>query len=324
METANPMTTLRALSAARESVTITLESDPTPDELGYVVRAAAEHYAQIYSKIPPGLLYEEIHQTRAAVLGASPTYQDVVRASGWLTSLLGNLSFHLSDLAAARLHLCTSASIGRRYEDLDLRAWANGALAMVARSAGDHTTALGFARTAVDTAPPGLRRAQALMWAYLPSLAARGDAGEADAAIAEADRQLEAAELAEVSGRFGFDIAERNLHEADAQQLLGRHERACRIAQASMDACETGTPGWAAAALALAQAEAAAAPSDAIARAVDVLDHVPPERLRATARTRLSSLTRELTVQDSRATAELREQMRALPTLVGIHGYPIG
>ncbi|HEV2637256.1 MAG TPA: hypothetical protein VGX23_19030 [Actinocrinis sp.] len=305
-------------------MTIALNSDPTTDELAYIVRAAAEHYAQIYSKIPPGMLYEEIYQTRAAVLEASPPDRDILRASGWLTSLLGNLSFHLSDTAAARLHLTSAASVGRRHDDLDLRSWANGALAMVARSTGDHDMALRFARTAVDAAPPGLRRAQALMWAYLPTLAAQGDADEADSTIAEADRQLEAAESTEAPGRFGFDLAERNLHEADAQLLLGRHERAARIAETSMEGCEPGTPAWAAAALALAQAETTSSAADAVARAVDVLDRIPPERLRATARTRLSSLTHEVAALGSRASAELGERMRLLPTLVDIHGYPIG
>jgi hypothetical protein len=255
------------------------------------------------------------------VLQASAAYPAVLRASGWLTSLLGNLSFHLSDPAAARLHLTSAASIGRRHEDLDLRSWASGALAMVARSTGDNESALSFARAAVDTAPAGLRRAQMLMWAYLPSLAAVGDADEADTTIAEADRQLEAAEHTEVSGRFGFDLAERNLHEADAQLLLGRHQRATRIAQSSMDGCLPGTPGWAAASLALAHAEAATEPTDAIARAMDVLDRVPPDRLRATARTRLGSLTQELTFRDQRASDQLHERVRALPTLVDIHGH---
>jgi transcriptional regulator with XRE-family HTH domain len=324
METANPMTTLRALAAARESVAIALNSDPTPDDLAYIVRAAAEHYAQVYSKIPPGLLYEEVYQTRAMVLEASATNQDVLRASGWLTSLLGNLSIHLSDPASARLHLTSAASVGRRYEDLDLRSWSNGALAMVARSTGDHDAALAFARVAVEAAPAGLRRAQALMWASLPSLAAIGDAEAADSTIAEADRQLEAAEHHEAPGRFGFDLAERNLHEADAQLVLGRHERAARIAQTSVDACEQGTPGWAAAALALAQAEVVTAPLDAIARAGDVLYHVPPERLRATARTRLTSLTHRLTSNGGGSAVELVDRVRSLPTLVDIHGYPIG
>lgn len=45
-----------------------------------------------------------------------------------------------------------------------------------------------------------------------------------------------------------------------------------------------GTPGWTAAPLVLARAEAADHPDDAAQRALDVLDRVPPARLRSTAR----------------------------------------
>lgn len=60
-------------------------------------------------------------------------------------------------------------------------------------------------------------------------------------------------------------------------------------AEASAAACTLGTPGWTAATLILAQAEASNQPADAAQRHLDVLDRVPPSRLRATARIRLGA-----------------------------------
>ncbi|MFE9647481.1 hypothetical protein ACFYO0_25860 [Streptomyces sp. NPDC006365] len=103
--------------------------------------------------------------------------------------------------------------------------------------------------------------------------------------------------------------------------LLGssraRHSRRAYARTASRSA---GTPGWAAATLVLAQAEAPEMPSDAAQRALDVLDRVPPSRLRATARTRLGRLEGLLAARPAEYVADLRERLRALPPPVDASG----
>ncbi|MER6358224.1 Twin-arginine translocation pathway signal, partial [Streptomyces sp. NPDC001634] len=91
-------------------------------------------------------------------------------------------------------------------------------------------------------------------------------------------------------------------------------------AEASAAACTPGTPGWAAATLVLAQAEASDQPSDAAQRALDVLDRMPPSRLRATARTRLQQLEGLLAARPAEYVADLRERLRTLPPPVDASG----
>ncbi|MER5665945.1 hypothetical protein [Streptomyces mirabilis] len=79
-------------------------------------------------------------------------------------------------------------------------------------------------------------------------------------------------------------------------------------------------PGWAAATLVLAQAEASAQPSDAAQRGLDVLDRIPPSRLRSTARTRLRRLDSLLADRPADSVGDLRERLGTLPPPVDAHG----
>ena len=98
----------------------------------------------------------------------------------------------------------------------------------------------------------------------------------------------------ELPGRFGYDRAEHRLHVAEAHLTLGSYDRAAHVARESIAAAPAETPGWAAATLVLALAEARDTPDQAASRALGVLDLIPPPRLRATARERLTRLGRLL------------------------------
>ncbi|MCX4704205.1 hypothetical protein [Streptomyces sp. NBC_01373] len=154
----------------------------------------------------------------------------------------------------------------------------------------------------------------------LPTLAQQGRDREATGALEEALTELEGDPAGEAPGRFGFDPAELALHQAEAHLALGRTDLARSRAEASAAACTTGTPGWAAATLVLAQAEASPQPSDAAQRGMDVLDRIPPSRLRSTARTRLKSLDTLLADRPADSVADLRERLRTLPPPVDAFG----
>ncbi|GHA44533.1 hypothetical protein GCM10010329_79010 [Streptomyces spiroverticillatus] len=68
-------------------------------------------------------------------------------------------------------------------------------------------------------------------------------ADEADRALTDARRTLDADPASFVPGRFGFDAAELALHEAEAQASLGRTVQATSCAEASLAACTPDTPG---------------------------------------------------------------------------------
>ncbi|MFE0062299.1 Twin-arginine translocation pathway signal [Streptomyces sp. NPDC059003] len=321
------MTTAAGLPAVRESLQLALLAAGTATSA--VVDQAdevTEHYALNYSRHAPHVLFEEVYRTRGLLTGAlaltpaEPVAAGLRRSAGWLSGLLGNAAFHLEDLSGARVHLTTAATCAERTGDSRLAAWACGAQAMVARAAGHHETALNHAERGLALAPSGLPRAQLQAWAQAPSLAALGRAQEADLALADAARELEADPEGAAPGRYGFDSAEYRLHEAEAQRVSGRTDKAMAAAESSLAACTPGTPGWAAASLTLAQAEALSRPGDAAERALAVLEQHPPARLRSTARARLADLTASLASVDTATVADLRERVRALPPAITIHG----
>jgi tetratricopeptide (TPR) repeat protein len=322
------MTTSAGLPAVRDSLHLALLADPAGSPAVVdLAQAAIEHYALGYSKHPPHVLFTEVHGARGLLSQAltsgqtrEPIAVDLRRGIGWLSALLGNLAFHLGDHTGARAHLATAATYGDRSGDARLTAWAWGAQAMVARATGQHTRAVAHAERGLASAPSGLPRAQLHAWALLPSLAELGREQEADAALATATRELEADPTGWAPGRFGYDVAEHALHEAEAQRALGRVDRAAATAEASMNACTTGTPGWAAAALVLAQAEAPTQPADAAQRALDVLTRVPAVRLRSTARSRLAQLQTALGPTRATGVEDLLDRVHAIPPAIDAHG----
>lgn len=324
------MTTAAGLPAVRESLRLALLADPTGSPaVADLAEAAVEHYALHYSKHPPQALFDEVHAARgllaeplAAIATGTETgaARELRRSVGYLSALLGNLAFHLEDFAGARAHLFTAHTYGHRVGDMRLSAWTCGARSMVALADDQFEAALQHAEEGLSLAPAGLPRAQLHAWAQLRALARQGREREADEALAAAVRELEADPVGEEPGRFGFDEAERALHEAEAHLALGRGAQAAARAERSQEVTVHGTPGWAAAALTLARAEALGEPGDAAARAMDVLDRIPPARLRSTSRQRLTKLTTELAPASAAGVAELRERVRVLPAAIDPHG----
>ncbi|MEH0638887.1 Twin-arginine translocation pathway signal [Streptomyces bottropensis] len=318
------MTTDAGLPSVRESLQLALLAEPDGSALvAELAEAAADHYALNYSRHPVPVLFKEVHATRALlarVLTPGGASTDLQRQVGRLSALLGNLAFHLDDPSGARTHLGTAAAYADRCGDAALAAWAYGALSMVARSTGSLTAALTYAERGAGTAPRGLPRAQLHAWAMLPTLAQQGRDREAAGALEEALTELDADPVGEAPGRFGFDTAELTLHQAEAHLALGRTEQARSRAETSAATYTTGTSGWAAATLVLAQAEASTQPTDAAQRGMDVLDRIPPSRLRSTARTRLKRLDAMLADRPADSVADLSERLRTLPPPVDAFG----
>ncbi|WP_326635349.1 XRE family transcriptional regulator [Streptosporangium sp. NBC_01755] len=317
------------LAALRDSVTLALEVEgPAGGPLALENLAAALAYYDVnYSAFPPGLLAIEVHRTRALVSGMLKLPQldgarvELRRLAGWLSALVGNLAFHLSDYPAAAIHFATAARLGTAVGDNDLICWSLGAQAMTAYTGNRPVEALELAQQAYEYAETPLRRAQILAWGQLRSLAYLGESSRSDAALvmANAQRKLEADPDGERPGRFGFDRAELQLHLAETNLQLGDHAAARGHAETSRRSLPVGRPGWAAATLVLARAEAARGQlSDAAALGIEVLDVIPAPALRETSRVRLRDLNHDLfTVASPGVEAEdLQDRIRALPALM--------
>ncbi|WP_051752179.1 helix-turn-helix domain-containing protein [Streptosporangium amethystogenes] len=321
------MSTASGLPAIRESLRLALldapHGNPAVVELA---ETAVEYYALTYSRHAPMPLFNEVHAARGLLGDALATPADEVtgtelrRTAGWLSALLGNLAFHLGDHSGARAHLAVAGALGDRTGDARLAAWTLGAQSMIARHRQDLPAALAYAHAGAGQAPSALVRAQLLGWAVLPSPAQTGQAADAEHALGEATSILAADPAGGEPGRFGFDAAELDLHEAEAWLALGRTDRAAGRAETSAAGCVPHTPGWAAATLVLTQAEALLHPGDAAARALDVLERIPAERLRSTARERLQRVVATLGDMDIATVRDLHERVRILPPLIDIHG----
>lgn len=152
--------------------------------------------------------------------------------------------------------------------------------------------------------------------AELPALVKLGNQHrfEIHRVIFVARHEIEADPQGEQPGRFGFDAAEFELHVAETHVALGDFIRSTIHARASLEHTTIGGPAWTAAMLVLSISEAHRNNTDqATDLAMAILDTIPPESLRETARQRFAILDGILAKLDrpDRAARDLREQRRS-------------
>ncbi|MGH3696038.1 MAG: hypothetical protein ACRDRX_18950 [Pseudonocardiaceae bacterium] len=312
-----------ALTAVADSVQLQREIEgpgggpATREQLQRVV----DYYTLDYARHTPAPLATEIHRCRTMVVDMLARDQretdrrELRRLGGWLSALLGDLAFTLSDYTGAHIHLSTSARLGIAVGDTRLTGWSLGAQSMVAFFGDRPLEALDLARQANVYADTALHRAQITAWCELRALATLGLSDDARRAAAVAQRHMDAADRDE-PGRCGFDRAELNQHLAEASLRLGDTHAARLHAGQSIELKNPGSGGWAAATVILARAHAAEHSTiDAAALATDVLDTVPPAALRETTRRRMAALDADLLRErhPGQATQDLHERLLTLP-----------
>ncbi|GAA2148844.1 helix-turn-helix transcriptional regulator [Actinomadura napierensis] len=318
------------LAALRESVELAreVEGPAGGPQTRENLAAALAHYDLRYSQYPPAVLSQEVHRCRTLVNEllhhpqTEPDRRELRRIAGWLSAAVGNLAFHLGDQAAADVHLATAARLGDDVGDRWLECWTTGARAMIAYYEHRYAEAVQHAERAYEQAEEPLRQAQILAWGLLRPTAALGTHSRAEVArlSGRALDAMDAAPQDDVPGRFGFDRAELEMHQAEAALVAGDPAEAARYAGDSLQHIPHGRPGWAAATTVLARAEAVhRRADDAAALGMTVLDTVTPDALRATSRDRLTALGTDLRRRPgtpSRAAVDFLAQLEALPPLV--------
>ncbi len=137
--------TAHGLPAVRESVQLAIQLEgPAGGPLTREqLTQAIDHYALGYGAVPALLLFDEVRACRRLTAQLLRHQRDdapqreLYRAAGWLSALLGNLSFHLADSVGAKLHLTLAWQLGQRAGEGRLLAWTRGAQSMVALWDGD-------------------------------------------------------------------------------------------------------------------------------------------------------------------------------------------
>lgn len=242
--------------------------------------------------------------------------RELRRHAGWLSALIGNLSFHLADHIPALIHLGTAARLATEVSEPKLTSWSLGAQSMVAHAQQRHAEALDLAQQGTAHATSPLQRTQLLSWAQLPALAQVGTPTDVKRTATAAQREFDADPSGQQPGRFGFDNAELELHLAETHLALNDNPQAATHAQRSLSHTTIGRPGWAAATLTLAASEARSGrPDQAAELALTVLDTIPLPALRDTSRRRLRRLDGALAAFGAppAPVLELHDRIQTLP-----------
>jgi transcriptional regulator with XRE-family HTH domain/tetratricopeptide (TPR) repeat protein len=205
------------LGAMLESVRLTLRVEgPAGGPVSHEqLELAVEQYAQAYWSTPAGVLFGQVRQCRQLVEGMlderqpAGSRQHLHLVAGWLSALLGNLSFHLSDYSAARMHLATAARLGQEAGHNGLVAWVRGAQSMVELYDDRPEEALRLAREGQALAPNPLVRAQLASWGEARALARMGERRGVLEAIARGSRAIESSDGdRSPGGVFSFSVGE--------------------------------------------------------------------------------------------------------------------
>src|SRR6266498_1822781 len=322
------MTLWTGLGAVMESVRLTLRVEgpaggPVTHEQ---LELAVEQYARAYWATPAGVLFGQVRQCRQLVDGMLDQRQPASRrrhlhlVAGWLSALLGNLSFHLGDYRPARMHLGTAWRLGQAAGHNGLVAWVRGAQSMVELYDDHPEEALRMAREGQALAPNPLVRAQLASWGEARALARMGDRRGVLEAIARGSRAIESSgDDWSPGGVFSFSVGEFEQYCGTACLWLDLPEEAKRHADHAFELRDT------VAAKALARLDVAAAesqlgrPAEASQIGAEVLQ-MPAEYLIDPIVRRATELAASL--EPHRSLAEVRDFNERLASLISSPGEP--
>ena len=316
------------LGAVVESVRLTLRVEgpaggPVTHEQ---LELAVTQYARSYWTTPSSVLFEQVRQCRQLVDGMLDQRQPVSRrrhlhlVAGWLSALLGNLSFHLGDYSSARMHLGTAGRLGQAAGHNGLVAWVRGAQSMVDLYDHRPEEALRMAREGQALAPNPLVRAQLASWGEARALARMGDRRGVLEAIARGSRAIASSgDDWSPGGVFSFSVGEFEQYCGTACLWLDLPEEAKRHAKHAFELRDT------LAAKALARLDVAAAsnqlgqPAEASQIGAEVLQ-MPSDYLIDPIVRRATELATSLEPHSS--LAEVRDFTERLASLVPPPGEP--
>jgi transcriptional regulator with XRE-family HTH domain/tetratricopeptide (TPR) repeat protein len=316
------------LGAVLESVRLTLRVEGPAGGPGTheQLELAVTQYARAYWVTPAGMLFEQVRECRQLVDGMLDQRQSPSRrrhlhlVAGWLSALLGNLSFHLSDYSSSRMHLGTAWRLGQAAGHNGLVAWVRGAQSMVELYDDRPEEALRMAREGQALAPNHLVRAQLASWGEARALARMGDRRGVLEAIARGSRAIESSEDDwSPGGVFSFSVGEFEQYCGTACLWLDLPEEAKRHADHAYELRDT------VAAKALARLDVAAAenqlgrPAEASQIGAEVLQ-MPADYLIDPIVRRATELADSL--EPHRSMAEVRDFNERLASLLPSPGEP--
>jgi transcriptional regulator with XRE-family HTH domain len=205
------------LGAVLESVRLTVRVEgPAGGPVSHEqLELAVVQYARAYWSTPAEVLFGEVRECRRVVDGmldqrqTATSRQHLHLVAGWLSALLGNLSFRLSDYSSARMHLGTAGRLGQEAGHNGLVAWVRGAQSLVELDDNRPEEALRLARAGQALAPNPLVRAQLASWGEARAMERIGQrSGVLDANV-RGSRAIEPSDHDHSpGGEFSFSVGE--------------------------------------------------------------------------------------------------------------------
>jgi len=134
-----------------------LESAPHPetiDRLDGIVEQLGEHYSQTPADVMYGRVNGTLESVRALRNYSAPKYhRRLLSVAGWLTAMLANALYDLTDVVASDTAAMTAMEYGRHAKDDRLIAFVHDRSAMRAENAGRYAAALDHFRASSSSAP---------------------------------------------------------------------------------------------------------------------------------------------------------------------------
>ena len=232
------------LTASQESAFLAaLDVDEIDSE---PVGGTIEELAISYLNTPPAPMLAQAAQLRSAIVKAfksherpQPLEKEYLVAAGRLSGVLAYAALDLGESRDAQLHASAAFQCADRVNDSELRAWARGTQALIARFDGDFGLALDFTREGHRKYSGKGTSAPRLLCGEAQSLANLGDSeGTNNALIEAAESRNRLRSKDSLGGLFSFSEAKQHYYASSSLIWLDEPENAQQAAREASKAIE--------------------------------------------------------------------------------------
>ncbi len=235
----------RLEAGAAQSRRLSALFDQSADDATATLSEQAGALALAYLHQPVAVMHGEALRVRAVAVTllrrqSRPT-PDLVAVVARTSGVLAYAALDLGNPGAAMSHADLTLRCGQRMGDPALQAWARGTQSLIARFAGDYSTALAYAHAGLSAAGSG-SGAVRLLCGVAQCSANLGDRDGARAALAAADR-MRVAVRRDDPGVFGFSLAKQLYYSASSLVWLSEPGDAREAIRAARSAVEVWASG---------------------------------------------------------------------------------
>lgn len=203
-----------------------------------------------YLHKPPPQMFAEVHRWRQYVnrllRGRHTLAQrsQLYAVAGWLSALLGHLSYDLGHQATADAHCSAALHLAGEVAHAELTAWVRGSQAMFATFYDRPDAAVALAQAGQQIAPRGSAAAVRLLAQLGRASARTGDRHGATAAMGQAEEAFEQMVDTPNHSIFSFSAPYLPFYAGTSFLWLGQARRAQAVAEQAIVLCDAEPQDW--------------------------------------------------------------------------------